>query len=197
MWIKIHRRSDKSRRLTKKIHLVFEGPYIIVREVRRNAYLIADEENNVVGVFNSRQIKPHREAKLEHCYNIYILEKPKDDEAIDNDIIDVETYEQFCKGIERRRMQGSGGTEDVNRDKSIASSLKLIDVHLTEGKQYKVPSKTVSDIIVIDSEDSGKEINEREEEVEGLQKKREERNIIKVKEEVDEEENKTFEVIKI
>jgi len=29
VWVKIHRRSDASRRLTKKIHLVYDGPFQI------------------------------------------------------------------------------------------------------------------------------------------------------------------------
>lgn len=60
VWIKLHRRSDASSRLTRKIHLVYDGPYMIVREVRKNAYLVADSDNNVLGTFNSRQLRPHR-----------------------------------------------------------------------------------------------------------------------------------------
>ncbi|XP_036147363.1 uncharacterized protein LOC118647170 [Monomorium pharaonis] len=61
VWIRLHRRSDASRRLTRKIHLVYEGPYVIGRIIRPNAYLVVDEENQAIGVFNSRQLKPHRE----------------------------------------------------------------------------------------------------------------------------------------
>ncbi|XP_018314212.1 trichohyalin-like [Mycetomoellerius zeteki] len=59
----MHRRSDASRKLTKKIHILFDGPYQIVRIVRRNAYVIADLDDNEIGVYNSRQIRPHREAQ--------------------------------------------------------------------------------------------------------------------------------------
>lgn len=63
VWVKLHRRLDASRRLTKKIHLVFDGPYRVHSIIRRNAYLI-ENLGHVIGAFNSRQIKPHREAKL-------------------------------------------------------------------------------------------------------------------------------------
>lgn len=63
VWIKLHRRSDASRRLTRKIHLVYDGPYVILREIRRNAYLIGDENGSAIGIYNSRQIRPHRETR--------------------------------------------------------------------------------------------------------------------------------------
>lgn len=63
VWIKLHRRSDANRRITRKIHLVYDEPYRIKREVRRNAYVIEDMKGNVVGTYNSRQLRPNREAK--------------------------------------------------------------------------------------------------------------------------------------
>lgn len=37
-----------------------------IREIiRKNAYLIEDLEGQTLGVFNSRQIRPHRESRLE------------------------------------------------------------------------------------------------------------------------------------
>ncbi|KMQ90096.1 pol polyprotein [Lasius niger] len=63
VWVKLHRRSDASRRLTRKIHLVYDGPYTILREIRRNAYLIGDSDGNALGTYNSRQLRPHREAR--------------------------------------------------------------------------------------------------------------------------------------
>lgn len=36
---------------------------MIKQEIRRNTYLIEDKEGNVLGTFNSRQIKLHREAR--------------------------------------------------------------------------------------------------------------------------------------
>ncbi|KMQ88181.1 retrovirus-related pol polyprotein from transposon [Lasius niger] len=74
VWVKLHRRSDANRRLTRKIHLVYDGPYIIQQEVRKNAYLIRDDQGNVLGTYNSRQIKPNREAKLEPQAEINMME---------------------------------------------------------------------------------------------------------------------------
>lgn len=65
VWLKIHRRSDASRRLTRKIHLVYDGPYQILQIIRRNAYLLGTLEGEAVTSANSRQIKPHKAARLQ------------------------------------------------------------------------------------------------------------------------------------
>lgn len=49
--------------MTRKIHLAYDGPYSILREIRRNAYLIGDADGNAIGTYNSRQLRPHREAR--------------------------------------------------------------------------------------------------------------------------------------
>ncbi|CAL1672743.1 unnamed protein product [Lasius platythorax] len=64
VWVKLHRRSDANRRLTRKIHLVYEGPYVILREIRRNAYLVGQRDGTAIGTYNSRQLRPHRVALL-------------------------------------------------------------------------------------------------------------------------------------
>ncbi|XP_012542751.2 uncharacterized protein LOC105840381 [Monomorium pharaonis] len=64
VWVKLHRQSDASRRVTRKIYLVYDGPYRILRVLRKNAYLIGDDEGNVIGAFNARQIRPHRESQF-------------------------------------------------------------------------------------------------------------------------------------
>ncbi|KMQ93080.1 gag-pol polyprotein [Lasius niger] len=78
VWEKLHRRSDANCRLTRKIHLVYNGPYKIREEVRRNAYLIEDEEGNMLGTFNSRQIKPHREVKLKPVAQINMIKTERE-----------------------------------------------------------------------------------------------------------------------
>ncbi|KMQ89852.1 s68306 pol retrotransposon woot [Lasius niger] len=74
VWVKLHRRSDANRRLTKKIHLVYEGPFVIQNEVRKNAYVVKDSDDNVIGTFNSRQLRPHRETKLKPTMEINMME---------------------------------------------------------------------------------------------------------------------------
>ncbi|KMQ91056.1 krab-a domain-containing protein, partial [Lasius niger] len=64
VWLKVHRRSDASRKLTKKIHRVYEGPYKIREIIRRNAYLIENLDGGAIGVVNARKLRPHREARL-------------------------------------------------------------------------------------------------------------------------------------
>ncbi|XP_024883985.1 trichohyalin-like, partial [Temnothorax curvispinosus] len=58
--VKLHRRSDANRRLTRKIHLVYDGPYRVAQEVRENAYLIESLDGHPKGVYNSRQLRPYR-----------------------------------------------------------------------------------------------------------------------------------------
>lgn len=65
MWVKLHKRLDASRRFTKKIHLVYDGPFRVARIIRKNAYLIEDREGQTIGVYNSRQMKPHRSTEIE------------------------------------------------------------------------------------------------------------------------------------
>ncbi|XP_067209970.1 CAP-Gly domain-containing linker protein 1-like [Linepithema humile] len=51
-------------RLTRKIHLVYDGPYRIREVIRRNAYLIESLDGDVIGAYNARQMRPHREPLL-------------------------------------------------------------------------------------------------------------------------------------
>lgn len=64
VWTKLHRRSNAAQGIAKKMHLLYEGPYRVNAEIRPNAYLIEDDEGNILGAYNSRQLRPHREAKM-------------------------------------------------------------------------------------------------------------------------------------
>ncbi|XP_018405229.1 PREDICTED: uncharacterized protein LOC108781678, partial [Cyphomyrmex costatus] len=66
VWCKIHRRSDARRRTTRKIHLVYDGPYRIRNVVRRNAYELEQLNGTFFGVYNSRQLRPHRASRYEN-----------------------------------------------------------------------------------------------------------------------------------
>ncbi|KMQ91596.1 reverse ribonuclease integrase [Lasius niger] len=108
VWIKLHRRSDANRRLTRKIHLVYDGPYKISREVRRNAYLIEDQDGNTLGTFNSRQLKPHREAKLKPTAQINMMKS-------NNEIgkISKKEISEFAKAIRQRRTDEGEQSEEI------------------------------------------------------------------------------------
>lgn len=43
------------------IYLVYESSYQIKEEIRPNAYLIEDLDERTIGVYNSRQLKPHKD----------------------------------------------------------------------------------------------------------------------------------------
>jgi len=67
----VDRRSDKSRNLIKKIHLVYEGPYQIKEKIKPNAYLIQDLEERVIGVYNARQLRSHRDPEYKEIDCVY------------------------------------------------------------------------------------------------------------------------------
>lgn len=50
VWVKTHRKSNKRKKLKDKLLLVYEGPYVVRRVVRRNAYLVETLDGNVHGV---------------------------------------------------------------------------------------------------------------------------------------------------
>ncbi|KMQ92275.1 retrotransposable element tf2 protein type 3 [Lasius niger] len=64
VWVRVHRRSDASRKVTRKIHKVYDGPYRVREIIRRNAYLVEDIEGNAIEAYNARKLRPHREARL-------------------------------------------------------------------------------------------------------------------------------------
>lgn len=78
VWIKLHRRNDANRRFTRKIHLVYDGPYIVRNEVRRNAYVIENKNGNALETFNSMQLKPHIEAALNRRVEINMVKTSKE-----------------------------------------------------------------------------------------------------------------------
>lgn len=57
---------------------MYDGPYIVQREVRRNAYPVQDDQGNILGTYNSRQMKPHREAKLEPYAEINVIQSKEE-----------------------------------------------------------------------------------------------------------------------
>lgn len=49
---------------------MYEGPYQIKEEIRPNAYLIKDLDGRTIGVYNSRQLKPHKDPKYKEIGSI-------------------------------------------------------------------------------------------------------------------------------
>lgn len=54
------------------------GPYLIRNEIRLNAYIVEDENGDTIGVFNSRQLKLHHEAKLKPAIEINMIKTNED-----------------------------------------------------------------------------------------------------------------------
>jgi len=42
VWLRLHRRSDAHKKVTRKIHLVYDGLYRINKIIRPKAYLLKD-----------------------------------------------------------------------------------------------------------------------------------------------------------
>lgn len=64
VWVRLHRRSDSYRKVTRKLHLLYDGPHVIAKQIKPNAYLIARKDGGTLGVYNSRGLRPHREPML-------------------------------------------------------------------------------------------------------------------------------------
>ncbi|KMQ84185.1 hypothetical protein RF55_18237 [Lasius niger] len=158
IWVKLHRRSDANRRLTRKIHLVYDGPYSIQKEVRKNAYLVQDEHGNVLGIYNSRQIKPHREAKWKPRAEINMIEIQENDVSTINDRMIKNFIDKMMKNHVRDTSkvnvskQISEDTEEVeprirsqNKKKSSTSKEKGGEENLNQNKKKRILSREESE----------------------------------------------------
>lgn len=104
--------------------------------MRRNAYLIEDEDGNTLGTFNSRQLKPHREAKLKPTAEINMMESSKVIKKISRWDIN-----QFAKNIQLRRRpnekeEGSKETLTMEEDNKETPTMekKLTVIKTTDAE---------------------------------------------------------------
>lgn len=114
VWIKLHRRSNATRGITKKMNLLYEGPYRVQSEIRPNAFLFEDEEENMLGMFNSRQLRPHRTAKM--------FMQPEDEvteEIAEICVLEIQNYERDTNG-------SNGNTAVYEEDTNGASGNKTV-----------------------------------------------------------------------
>ncbi|KMQ83166.1 retrotransposable element tf2 protein type 3 [Lasius niger] len=139
IWIKLHRRSDANRRLTRKIHLVYDGPYVVRAEVRKNAYLVEDGEGTTLGTFNSRQIKPHREAKLKPIAEINMLRAKQEIKRIAR--MDIEKFVKDVKDVQKSsETNKSKNKEDIIlTDESDNDEEKISDAEKSETETKRNP----------------------------------------------------------
>ncbi|XP_024868067.1 dentin sialophosphoprotein-like, partial [Temnothorax curvispinosus] len=119
VWVKRHRRSDASRRLTRKIHLVYEGPYRVREVIRPNAYLIEDLDGQTIGVFNARQLKPNRLPRLRGEGEPDETESDDDDDGYHDDDDGGETTEterESARSLTDSTDDGESGASDREED---------------------------------------------------------------------------------
>lgn len=60
VWLKSHRRSDMRRAKTRKLFPLYEGPFRVDSQIYPNAYKITRLTGEILGTYNTRQLKPHR-----------------------------------------------------------------------------------------------------------------------------------------
>jgi len=81
IWVKMHHKLNKSRQLIKKIHPIYEDPYQIREKIRPNAYLVQDKKD-VIGVYNARQLRPHRDPEYKEIG--YVCDNSNNEYSSDN-----------------------------------------------------------------------------------------------------------------
>lgn len=116
VWIKTRPKSDKNKGLTKKLGPIYEG-YQIGREVRRNAYLIERQDGVIMGVYNSRRIRPHREPKLKFVQReINMLRMSQEEANVRRNANENPEQEDKRRVEENQEALGQGDTEEKMKD---------------------------------------------------------------------------------
>ena len=101
MLIKAHRTSDRYRYRTKKLNLLYEGPYKIVGKKSKNAYTLIRNVGKNTATINARRLRPYFKSTTQ-ATPIWETEESdyriEDDEAIIlSTIISGNTYTNFSK----------------------------------------------------------------------------------------------------
>lgn len=116
IWTKLHRRSDQQRKKTRKLFLIYQGPYRIKREVRSNAYLIEEigPRKRIIGVYNTRQMRPHRTARMKAGRP----ENNRDCETYTNTPVEDDTFTNTSveETVETRYNEQAGTSENTENE---------------------------------------------------------------------------------
>lgn len=136
VWIKTSPKSDKNKGLTRKLGPIYEGPYQIGREVRWNAYLIERQHEIIMGVYNSRRIRPYREPKLKFVQReINMLQMSQEEANVRRNANENPEQEDERRDEENQEALGQGDTEkemedfinDIIEDEPFPDIWKLIE----------------------------------------------------------------------
>ncbi|XP_071574667.1 uncharacterized protein [Temnothorax nylanderi] len=165
IWIKLHRRSDASRKLTKKIHLVFEEPYRVQRIIRPNAYLAEDLDGQTMGVFNARQLKPNRIARLrgdESDDNDH-EDQEDDDNRNDEDVEDVSDAESVDSMIDEDKGEEEDRRSDRDTRQEADNDRESTDDE-SEAIDERYDNRPDDEIDAADAEEADADVESNEEE---------------------------------
>ncbi|XP_012536027.1 trichohyalin [Monomorium pharaonis] len=193
VWVKLHRQSDANRRVTKKIHLVYDGPYYVLRVLRRNAYLIGTANGTVKGAYNTRQLRPDRSAKWNKRDDIDDIDERDDSQSriTSNERTYEDTRERDETDVTEEFEEGEPSSEinDVNENtlasesdenESRPSNSSNDEQSLNATRIGEIGEKSESNYTIERSEDST--TSERSEERDAT--KTTERSVIPLKREI-------------
>lgn len=113
VWGKIHRQSNARKQSTRKLQTIYEGPYQILRVIRPNAYEVADMDGRPIGVYNSRRLRPHREARLKG-----LDEEEESEDELRVSMIRVGADENTAKERKEEERKPQGPSDDARARKS-------------------------------------------------------------------------------
>ena len=60
---RVHVLSSKAKKISKKLSLIYNGPYIVSKIIRENAYELKNGQGKTIGIFNARQLRPFKRSQ--------------------------------------------------------------------------------------------------------------------------------------
>lgn len=130
VWVKLHHRSDASRRVTRKIHLIYDGPYRIIRILRRNAYLVEDVNGQPIGAYNTRQLRPDKETKLQDRYGL--MEESTDEEPLEDCENQIPQED-----VNEEEFQSAEDGEELDNEERVAN-VEMEGTSTNKNKNYEI-----------------------------------------------------------
>lgn len=144
---------------TRKLFPLYEGPFRIQSEVNPNAYKVARISGEIIGTFNSRQLKPHRvptwkpdEPRQSTQHSDSQPREPsispdsRNSGEIDSQFVPNETSEsdQSQPGPSPRRRRGKTIRLSALARKLSGSNSETTEYYIQAARTYKIENQTES-----------------------------------------------------
>lgn len=133
---------------------------------RKNAYLIQDDQGNVLGTYNSRQIKPHREAKLKPDAELNVIEMRENISTINNRMV-----QEFVDKMTKNSIRDTesvkckdGVNTDTEKNTPLIRSEKKNNSSRVNNRERKLPPDESKETREMTEEDT---LREESEEIQG------------------------------